>query len=273
MHHHAMRGTALETFGGRLDRLHQTDRLQVQLQRARLDAGHVEEIADQVVQPPGFVGDDPQGCLGRLAAPGPGRAAREDRRDRRPQVVRDVGQQLPPVAVALAEGSDLLLGAGEANRSLRRHRLLAVEPDQVRVRQLQLLAQAFRRQPSLAPPPLQQADQDRGAEEEDQIDQVVGIGDRQRVPRCDEEEVHQEEAQRGRQEPGPERAQEGDQRRPRSGTGRRSCATRRRPAAASSTVSRTGAAIATTPASTLPAIRRLRSFTPSTPGLFPSSES
>ena len=120
--------SAAQRCARRPDHLRHLGRLQPRLQRAGLEPGHVEQVADEAVQPLGLV-------LRRLQQLGPrlrvqrrivaaqaGDGA-EDRGQRRAQVVADRGQQRRAQPLGLRQHADLVDILGQPH-PLDRHRRL-----------------------------------------------------------------------------------------------------------------------------------------------------
>ena len=81
--------------------LGQIERTTLQIEVARVEAGRVEEVVGELGELVGLRADDREVALGLVAEPALQRVdVPGDRRDRRAQVVRDVGQQQPARLVA-----------------------------------------------------------------------------------------------------------------------------------------------------------------------------
>ena len=106
---------AQERVPGLVDQRGHVGGLGVHRQRARLDAPHVQQIADQAVHVVGLLLDDPEELprLRRVHHPrsaerGGGRAL--DRGKRRPQLVAHHAQELRPLPLQLLKGREILHG-------------------------------------------------------------------------------------------------------------------------------------------------------------------
>ena len=97
------------------EQLADVDELLLQLEPAVLDPLHVEEVVDQRGEPPGLVLDDAE-VLGPLLGaerPLPHHVREpEDARERRPELVRGVGDEAPLCGQRTVERDDHLVEGG-----------------------------------------------------------------------------------------------------------------------------------------------------------------
>jgi len=115
----------------RTDDLGDIDQFELQLDYAGFEPGHVEEIGDEPVQALGFFLQCAEQLLafGRAVLLGEAAQARygaEDRGERRPQIVRDRGQERCAQPLGLRQHSGFVEPLGERD-SLDRHRRLVAQ--------------------------------------------------------------------------------------------------------------------------------------------------
>ena len=192
------RGAACQPAGRGLDGVAHLNRLQLQIQGISLDPRHVQGIADQRAQPASLAGDRLQAGaqldrLARLEHPG---AFRQDGRNRRPQVMRNVGEQLRAFPAGALQRLHLLLAPGKSQRQLGRLGLLPVAPEEFSIG----LPQSRGQHPYHA----------GSTEEERKVDKILPVGNVQRTGGRDEVEIDQEEADDRRHQAGEQPARHCD---------------------------------------------------------------
>ncbi len=183
------------------------------MERAAFDPCQVEHVGEQAVEAARFRGDafDPVAHGGiHVLGSEHIRAVGEDGADGRPQFVRDGGEQVAEVLFPLLQEQDLLLRPRQAHGGLGGRGLVAVEADELGIHVFQLPGKALCSDLRLPTPAGQEANKAGRAEEDREVDEVLLIGDRQSSHRRDEEVGDQQEADRCRQQGGPEAAQHRD---------------------------------------------------------------
>ncbi len=101
------------------NRVGQVDRLEGELERAGLDAGHVEQVGDEALEPRRLGAERGEGGVGRAVAGTQVGGGRDDGGQRRAEVVPDAGEQRRAQPVALLERGDaghLALGMDAGQR-------------------------------------------------------------------------------------------------------------------------------------------------------------
>ncbi len=188
-----------------VDRVGDVEAVGLQVDGAALDARHVEHVGHQAGEALRGRGNVVElvaqrrfevGALEHRGGP------REDSAQGRAQLVGDVGEELVAHTVGLLEHLDLAVTLGQSRRDLGRLGLFAVEAGQVQVGALQLVREGLGAQLGVASQRAEGAHQAGGSEEDEQVDDVLCVADRQRVLGRDEEVVDEHRAERGRYQGG-----------------------------------------------------------------------